>query len=242
MPTVCGLCNKHIIGQDLPAHLLVWNKLIPTSGTSRHDAIVQVVKESIEQLGGLVTVEPRNMSDRDNKRGDLKVQLSAETYLVDVTIRNNTASSQLHPADNGRVVREAEAGKKRKYASHCGDEITMVPFAIDVYGSLGQEATDFVNTLATYAKQNGEGDSNFRNQLLDEISVTLQRYNSHMVSRAIHVLGHKESDPFRFQDEQLAMRLSSSMPHQADYQRFQSPTSSAPSIPMSLGAVPMQDD
>ena len=264
VPTVCGLCQRHVLGQDLAAHLLGCIKLIPTSGTDRHDAIVQIIKEAIERIGGLVTVEPRNLSDRDKKRGDLRVVLGAETYLIDVTIRNNTASSHLCPDDNKRTLREAEAAKKRKYEDHCKPTtMIMVPFALDVYGSLGDEAIEFVDTLATYAKQNGtsDGERGVRDQLLDEISVTLQRHNARMISKAVHVFGHQESDPFRFEGQQLAMRLSSAMspaPHNHQPQeislipafqqplqpdtpkRFISPTSSSSSTSaMSLGACPM---
>jgi len=129
----------------------------------------------------------RNLADRNAKRGDLEVMLGLEAFLVDVTIRNNTAASQLVAHDPERAIRNAEREKNNKYEEECElNNMTMVPFAVDVYGNFGSEAIEFANKVADFARRdNPTMDYNVRDRLLNNFSITLQRYNARMLNRAI---------------------------------------------------------
>jgi hypothetical protein len=92
----------------------------------------------------------------DTERGDLLLIRGDERLLIDVTIVRPTAPSHLR---NPRLqvthrglacAAAAERAKHAKYDSLCKERgWTMVPFAIEAHGAVGESARQLLHKLAT---------------------------------------------------------------------------------------------
>jgi hypothetical protein len=80
----------------------------------------------------------------------------------------------------------------------------VVPFVLDIYGRLGEEAREFVERIALFAEsQHACPELNLRSKILNEVSVALQKGNALMLNRMIsHHVGSVN-------DNQILSRLSS---------------------------------
>ena len=63
--------------------------------TLRHDQLVQLLARYLKLAGAVVVLEPKHVFSETNKRPDLQVVLDSKVYLIDVTIVNPTAPSNL---------------------------------------------------------------------------------------------------------------------------------------------------
>ena len=195
-PTSCGSCHKSISPPG--THFLDCPRQIATAGRTRHDDIVRVLEDEISLAGGTATIELSGLDPAgSNKRPDLDVVLGAESFLVDVTVRDSTAQSY------GTLERAFAAARSSKHARY--DDMSrrlgckVIPFMVDAYGALSTEAVDFVNLIADYASDalQAEPAQRIASRILDRVSCVLQRGNARMLMRGIlHSLrNHPQSRP-----------------------------------------------
>src|SRR6202451_4762538 len=90
---------------------------------------------------------PKHVFSESNKRPDLQVVLASNVYLIDVTIVNPTAPSNL--CHSQKVLGQATAAEKTKIRQYeelsSQQNCTFVPFVIEVYGGIGKMAQEFLN-------------------------------------------------------------------------------------------------
>ena len=95
-----------------------WHYLICMEGhggrevTLRHDQLVQLLAHYLKLAGAAVVLEPKHVFSETNKRPDLQVVLGSKVYLIDITIVNPTAPSNLRHSQ--KVLGQASAAEKAK--------------------------------------------------------------------------------------------------------------------------------
>jgi hypothetical protein len=104
----------------------------------------------------------------------------------DVTVRNPTCPSHLVAASKKSLstATAPEREKTNKYKDIAEDnDATFVPFAIETYGGLGDEANKFVNTLIAAAKklQYTWAPSEIVSSIRHSIGVAIQKENACIV-------------------------------------------------------------
>ena len=75
-------------------------------------ALVQLLARYLKLAGAVVVLEPKHVFSETNKRPDLQVVLASKVYLIDVTIVNPTAPSNLCHSQKALV--QATAAEKTK--------------------------------------------------------------------------------------------------------------------------------
>jgi hypothetical protein len=186
-PTICGLCSKRT-GSDW-AHALSCEKVIPVEGCKRHNGIGVVLRRWIERAGGACRLEPRKLCADSNKRPDGEVSLGLETIFFDVMVTNqNSAYNAEHKSASAML--EHHAGfKRRKYRDMTAQQhASFVPFILDVYGRMSDDASRFVERIVSFAGDNQTtySTSQIREGILNELSVSLQVGNAAMLQRALN--------------------------------------------------------
>jgi hypothetical protein len=133
------------------------------------------------------TLEPRGLSEEDDRRPDIDVQLGDQRYLVDVTIRNPTCPSNVNKAsrESLAVAAAAERQKVNKYKDVAEfHDATFIPFVLESYGGLGKAANNFLNDLIATAKklQYTWAPQEVVYSVRYSIAVALQRENARILS------------------------------------------------------------
>jgi len=179
----CGLCSQPYFGQDFAAHFLSCTAMTATEGLKRHNQIARIVAKYIERGGGSAIRELYARVTNSRKRADIDCVLGLFNYLIDVTVRNPTAQSHLPHAD--MTLSNAEQEKINKYEDQASPlHATVVPFAMDVYGSFSEEALRFATTIAKAKREDPTAAGVFK-EMMNEISISLQRSNARMLARGI---------------------------------------------------------
>ncbi len=183
MQDYCRACNVDL--QAAPWHHLSCPKRRKPV-TRRHDIVVRMLNSWITKLGAFSCVEPRRLSDEDERRPDIDVQLGNQRFLIDVTVRNPTCPSHLVAASKKSLATAAAAEREKttKYRDIAKDnDATFVPFAIETYGGIGDEANKFVITLIAVAKklQYTWAPSEIVSSIRHSIAVAIQKENACIV-------------------------------------------------------------
>jgi hypothetical protein len=143
--TPCPRCQ---VPMDVKGHHLVCCK--NNNRVRRHMAIQDTVVTLARQAGLACRKEAR--ADDNSRPGDI-LFLNWEgrgPAAVDVTVRDPLALSHPVQTDEGvQAWRERQEKEKRqKYTAQCNRlQWVFVPFVMDVFGGLAQEATELVNKL-----------------------------------------------------------------------------------------------
>ena len=164
----------------------------------RHDAVSQTLASAIREIGGVAIVEPHSLSSMDAKRPDVDYTLPDGSHgIIDVTIRNPTAPSNIRIAQSRlAVASKAEQEKKAKYSSMV-DEIdtAFIPFAVESLGAFGECAEKFVSELAALAEEQCPGSGRpFKRKLVRNISTAIQVGNAMCVVEGlanVHRIGSR---------------------------------------------------
>ena len=150
--------------------------------TLRHDQLVQLLARYLKLAGAVVVLEPKHVFSETNKRPDLQVVLGSKVYLIDITIVNPTAPSNLRHSQ--KVLGQASAAEKakiRKYGElSIQQNCIFVPFVIEVYGGIGKMAQEFLNEVSVFAHDHMTICSRFDvvNGLKYAIACSVQRWNA----------------------------------------------------------------
>ena len=150
--------------------------------TLRHNQIVLTLARFLRLAGAPTSVEPKHVYSETGKQPDLLTILNHKVYLIDVTIVNPTAPSNLvHAQRMLGAATEAEKRKIRKYDELSSQQnYTFIPFVIETYGGIGKKAQTFLDALSVFAHDNMTVCSRFDvvNGLKYAIACSLQRGNS----------------------------------------------------------------
>ena len=114
-----------------------------------------------------------------NRRGDILVRLKRNGgfYMLDTVVTAPHTSRTAAPLAAGTAARAAEL---KKHASYERDfQVTpgrFVPFALEVYGAWGEEASKFLRVIASNELEGRVGDiAKFERECAVFVSVALQR-------------------------------------------------------------------
>ena len=152
-PSRCAKCSSGDFQADA-WHALACGSLRGSTHTNRHNKVVRLLSQWINRLGGISHIEPRNLDRDSERRPDIDASLGGKRFLIDVTILHPTARSNV--ADGARgplaLARSAAQEKSEKYAPMARhNKATFVPFAVETYGGICDEANDFVRDLIKMA-------------------------------------------------------------------------------------------
>jgi len=163
MPPYCKACGERSADLQVdPWHALSCPALLPLLTKRRHDRVVSVLARHLRELDCPTHIEPRRLRSeiadgvRSEDRPDLDVHLPSQRSLLDVSIRNPLAESNLSTAIKGplAVARSAARGKARKYASLAeGLGAAFVPFVFETLGGMVKEASKFIKQLLKDTKE-----------------------------------------------------------------------------------------
>ena len=188
-PNTLAVC-RCTCGQALtanPFHALSCARLHGGVINQRHNWIVRTLATWCRRAGAEASVEPRNLSSRNEMRPDLLVIMGAQHFLIDVTVRNPAAPSHVRLGQTpGRVAAHAESDKRNQYREMAREQgAEFVQFALETFGTIGRAASEFVNKLADYAT--GSGSHWSRNEILfgtiSSVQAALQRGNAYVMQR-----------------------------------------------------------
>ena len=119
---------------------------------TRHSALNDIIKRSLDSAKIPSHLEPMSLSYRDGKRPDGATVVpwrEGRALVWDVTCPDTLAPSHitLAASKGGVVAANAEQRKHSKY-SHLDRSLLFVPVAIETLGVLGPEANRFLYELA----------------------------------------------------------------------------------------------
>jgi len=179
----CGLCHSDM--QLDPWHHLNCLNLRSQSHTQRHDRVVKRIAQWCHRLGLSARIEPRTEDER--QRPDLSIVAGTKRYLVDVTVVNPLALSNLAVASSAPLATAEKAAKLKltKYADLAKrSRATFVPFAVETTGGFCKAAVQFVKDVTSAASKLHFSwcPSEEVRGLLPSIAAAVQSGNAHAVS------------------------------------------------------------
>jgi len=182
----CGQC-KTMIGPHDAWHPLTCVNNTATGKAGRHDALVRELKVAVEEAGGSAVQEPTGLDLKSKKKPDLDIMADDNTWL-DAVVKHSQAPTYLQRSSD--CLKQAEKAKRDKYremVEAAAHPVHFVPFAIDTFGRLGEEAQAFLKKLSAFALANGATDDakKFEKRLRDKLSIILQKHNSKITRRWI---------------------------------------------------------
>ena len=186
-PSICPDCNVTISPAD-HHHALTCKTTTPTGKTFRHNMAVNLLKRHARNAGAIADDKNLAIFPQSRKKPDLQVDMDLNTTLLDFKVINPLAPTHLGASD---PIAGAERAKTQKYQ----DEVKSLnmpsykfkPFVMDAFGRLGKDARSFIDALCNHASQHSASSSvhQVRNDLLDELSVLVHKYNSHITQHQI---------------------------------------------------------
>ena len=122
------------------------------------------------------------VSDKGDERIDMWVWADSVVKWCDVTVTDPSRESVMHAAAKtaGAAVRLAESKKRSKYkdlAVEAGAD--LVPLAFETTGHRGESLDNFLREMEA-----GSSEGPSRTSLLNQLSVTMQKFNVAMVLQA----------------------------------------------------------
>ena len=177
MGAVCGYCKKR--SAHSPLHFITCQAARKAKMWIRHFQVVWLIASYARVAGIPLTVEPKHLQDKSNKRPDIDMFVRLMRKLVDVTIRCSAGKS-----DPDSAFEAAENEKSRKYAQmarECGADI--VTLAFDAFGGWSNQSSKFLDDLRRVRAINPEANEAFK-RLKQEISCAIHRANGKALQEA----------------------------------------------------------
>jgi len=198
MPVHCPFCT--LPNGDLqlhPWHPISCPRIAGTLATRRHDhAIVDNLTRWVTKLGGYATKPTKRDALRlggEDVIPDFDMQIGPSRFLGDVTVWDPTAPSHVVKAATQplAVAAEAEKNKHDKYREHLRrlrPRPIFVPFAVESYGGIGNEASNFIKQLIAQAAglRTVWQPSEVVHNIYWSIACAIQRWNASIMRKALH--------------------------------------------------------
>jgi hypothetical protein len=180
-----------------PWHPISCQRIAGTSATRRHNTVADKISQFATRLGGYVSRPTKRDGLRHDNQvvvPDLDVQFGPSRYIIDVTIRDPSASSHQRQASKASlaVAASAESEKKAIYEQHVErmrPKPTIVPFVVESYGGFGIEASKFVSDLVAQSASLSSvwQPKEFVNSLFWSIACAVQRWNASIMRQAMRM-------------------------------------------------------
>ena len=209
MPRLCP-CGAHVGPSDANNHFLGCTQLRASGLTFRHDMVKHALASTLRAAGASVQVE--RLTGDGMRRFDLVVLGAGRMWAVDVTVVHPSTAARMRAGagadDVGDCVAAAERAKiagpngYRDEALRIGAE--FVPFAMDVFGHMGEHARRFLNCVPSIAEfapyESGLTTLQLRQLAKEGVSVAAQRGNAMLFvegyARALYAnLGRRDRAP-----------------------------------------------
>ena len=192
-----------------PDHAMLC-KSVASMTTMRHDIEALAVRRVISRAGCASSMEPtyRHLHSRGQhagpegqRRGDILTVLpDGRVIIVDIVVTHPAAPTYARAAarTDGAAAERAANQKRAEFRSFAdGAQYEFVPFAVESFGRLGQDAQRFINTLGDVAAAGGRvSKSVFVMNAYKDLSCTLQRGNGLMYSRSLFNIARAEGRQF----------------------------------------------
>jgi len=180
-----------------PDHAMLCRS-VASKATLRHDTLALAVRRCIAKSGCPSSMEPpyrhlrasgQQSGTEGQRRGDILTVLpNGRVVIVDVVVTHPAAPSYYDAASqsNGSAAENAAKRKKREFQRFAdGAQYDFVPFAVESFGRLGEDARRFLSDFGNTAAQRGcVSKSGFIKTAHRELSCTLQRGNGMMYARS----------------------------------------------------------
>ena len=154
VPTACPLCRSSLVPTQSrpdmapqPWHPLSCVNLRRGVITQRHNAALNLLCKFARSHGVLCRLEPK---DDSSLVPDGEFHLPRTTVLIDVSGTHPHCASYRDNAvrDSGSAIVARESTKHAKYDAYAASaQADFVPFVLDTYGRLGDEALAFVDRI-----------------------------------------------------------------------------------------------
>ena len=159
----------------------------------RHDVIVNLLASITRRLG-LTAITEVMVVEGKQKRMDIVITLPTRRVWIDVSIINPLAPSYLRHKDPKSSREKAKTSNWGAHAEQRGVE--FIPFIVDVYGGIGEQAKKWLGELARVAARRNMVDiisrditpdtwqGQFRWELVSQIGAALAHANYCMAEEA----------------------------------------------------------
>jgi hypothetical protein len=133
-----------------------------TDISTRHHLIVNAIAKYSRLAGAIAIVEPQRLFNTSLKRPDLRIIMNYITYLIDVTVTNPTAPSNMHhvkkPLSQAKRAEKAKENKYRRALENINADmnnqspIKFIPFVLEAFGGMASQAEKFLNHLSAFSR------------------------------------------------------------------------------------------
>ena len=146
----------------------------------RHDSCQNGLARFARSNLCLVHVTPKS---EDSKVPDLDVVLAAEAVLVDVSGTDPLAPSirRAVAGTPGHALKIRAGAKRSKYGEMAAEAREFLPFCIESYGGLGEEALKLLDLVALEGLSLGASARVTKSQFRSWLTVDWQRHNASIV-------------------------------------------------------------
>ena len=197
MPSSCPLCDTALTNSDNDTwHPLSCRHFVPTAQNRKHNAVVQLLTATVQELGGMTVTETRPAcSPNDQRRMDAKLWLNDQEFWLDATNRTLKAPSKRDKPE--RVISDAEKEKIAKYEDlrrKHSPRAKMVPFVTDEYGRIGPEAQKMMKEVWSFAENSSHKSKEelheMRSSFYSKLNFILANRNMDVVGQGLGALGY----------------------------------------------------
>jgi hypothetical protein len=173
-------CGARLESDDATNHSLGCARL-KHSVSSRHNAVQQVLAETLRAAGASVQLEPP--TGIDDRRLDLIVTAGSRRWALDVSLVNPSMPSYVAAGTGTRAGAVCAAAEQEKIEKYDADArrlgCTFRPFVLDVYGHFGVLARKFLLEVATKLSEiYGHNFTKLYARLVNGVSATVQKGNA----------------------------------------------------------------
>jgi hypothetical protein len=196
-------------------HALVCRDRSSAAMTTRHHAVVNLLKDAAELLKIPARTEPSDLCEDSKLRPDIQLDLPEYTLLSDVTISHPCAISwrKVAAARGVEAVGDARSAEKDgKYADlAAGLDAKFTPFVLYTYGGMHKSALSVIDALGAASDPGVTLVSltAWKKELKDRVAVCVQRHTANMVIR----------DAQRARMASIEHRLHAAKPHKSGASR-----------------------
>jgi len=150
MPDYCGKCGADV--QLDPWHPLVCPLLRGAQHTKRHNEVVALIAELVNNAGGFAQTEPTGLgiNRKDRTRPDADLQIGGKRFLIDVAVVHPLADSHTDLAKKKLAVAAQKERQKRsrweEKSAHHGAQ--FFPVVLETLGGMGDGCAGLFKELA----------------------------------------------------------------------------------------------
>ncbi len=187
MPKNCA-CGA-VLAAKSRCHLMTCKHQRGNGHIQRHDAVLKVIQNAINNAGGRAYVQVRDLSDAKRLRPDLECAIGDKNLLADVQV--------IHPATRSRLrqrqpTANAAREKSAKYRALYGEQkahADFVPLIFETYGGFGKSARDFCSRVSEQAVASGFSSRRAVASLISRVAIAIQRGNARTVLLSLRNCG-----------------------------------------------------